>query len=567
MRHTLRVGLAALALTSGAIFTGACSDDAAPGGAAPAPGPGDEDAGGALEDAAAGDASTSADGKAPPPPKDSGADASPDAHVDAGPPRYDYGKAPLDESCWANGNASSFKDVQLSADGSKVLFQRCDAEKTAVLRDLASGKVTVIGKGGGFFAASAHGALSAATAATTELTAWDGASKATLPVAVDAANAWRVWQASGALKFADKTSGATSGKERLVFTSSSAPGPSYSQEYDVLKSSIASVVLRADGGAAASLERYPSELKSRLRVASFGAGASVTTYELDLFEPRWVRGGAIGDGALVLSGMNGTQQASRLYFVRFDTGAVTAVSTGDVIPRKPPQSDDVPGVAIAGGLVYFLTGDASDGLGSPNGKTATLWRWDPATPTTAATMVARITNAAIYSLARYSSQGRPLVLSGNGEYAYVQLADTVISGAWHAIKLSTGAASRVSTGNDTKLGGAATVGTSNYQESDTKFLDLTSNSTTSMTRGTAFISPDGATFFSTMATSVGSKYTLRVRRRVGTAAESTIVDLPQVDEALAQAILPVRAGGILVSLPRNPVVEGQETKHDLYVFP
>lgn len=574
-RLTSLASLASLAsLTSfgalaGALVLGACSssteavaDDAAP----------SDDTGAATDTNVEDDAPV--DSAAPTPdssPKDTGAPAdtsTSDAPQEAGSTDYDYGKAKLDESCSSPGNFGQFAELQASPDGAKLVFQRCDVDRSIVVRDLTSGLAPVIAVGSGFFVAGANGVL-AANGGATELTSWGSAPKLSMPVAVTAADAWRVWQSPTALKYATKAASA-SGKEKLVFYASDAAAAVSSADYAAVSSSIASVVFSADGTKVASLERYSSELKSRLRVATPGAGAAVATYELTLFEPRWVKGGQVGKGALLLSGMNGTQQASRLYYVDFETGALTQLSTTDVIPVMPPKADDVPAVAIRGDAVYFLTGAVSSTGTSPVGKSVVVNKWSAATPSTPPSALATVSDAQIYALARYTTQKRSILVSADGTHLLLNLvakATGVFGNAWAALPVAGGAIKYVATTSDVQVGPPNAVAASNYMETDTKFLDVNTGTSTSLTRGNPLFSPDGAVFFTSSAVqnADGKTYKLTARRKQGAAAESTVVSLPRLDSIPSP--LPVQAGGLVLRLERAPAVSGQETKFDLYLFP
>lgn len=488
--------------------------------------------------------------------------------VDAKPPGYDYGKTPLDESCYAPGNFAHFDDVQASADGTKIVFQRCDDAKSIVLRDLTGGTATVLATGSGFFRAGPNGVLGV-DGATTELTPWSGASPVSLPVATTAAEAWRVWQGPGALKLANKAAGASSTKEKLVFYANGSTTPVESAQYDVTKSSIASVIFSADGAKVASLERYPSELGSRLRVASPTAGATITTYDLAMFEPRWVRGGQVGPGALFLSGMSGTQRASRLYYVDFGTGVVKQLSTTDVIPVMPPKDDDVPAVAVVGNKVFFLTGAVSSTGSSPVGKSVTVNVWDVTSPASAPTTLVTIADAQIYNLAKYTSQEQSIVVSPDRTHLLLNLvakSGTIFGNAWAAVPVAGGAVKFVAGTSDIAVGAPNKVAASNYMETDTKFVDVVTGTSVGMTRGTPLFSPDGAVYFTFNAMSKPDKtYSFTARRKMGAAAESSIVSLPGVDSIPRP--IPVQASSLLLRLPRNAPVTGSETKHDLYLFP
>ncbi len=487
--------------------------------------------------------------------------------ADTKPPGYDYGKTALDESCYAAGNFGQFDDVQASADGTRLVFQRCDDAKSIVLRDLSGGTATVIATGSGFFQAVSNGVLGVDGTAT-ELTPWTGGSPVSLPVVTTAAEAWRVWQGPGALKLANKAAGASSSKEKLVFFTSGSTTSVASAEYDVTKSTIASVIFSADGTKVASLERYPSELGSRLRVASPTAGAAITTYDLAMFEPRWVRGGQLGNGALFLSGMSGTQRASRLYFVDFGTGVVKQLSTTDVIPVMPPKDDDVPAVAIVGDKVFFLTGSVSSTGSSPVGKSVTVNVWSVTSPTSSPTTLTTITDAQIYNLAKYTSQKQSIVVSPDKTHLLLNLvakSGTIFGNAWAAVPVAGGTAKFVAGTSDIAVGAPNKVAASNYMETDTKFVDVVSGTSVGMTRGTPLFSPDGAVYFTTNAMGSSPMYSFTARRKVGTAAESTIVSLPKVD-SIPRPIA-VQASSLLLRLPRNAPVTGSETKHDLYVFP
>ncbi|MGZ3453243.1 MAG: hypothetical protein ACXWUG_04525 [Polyangiales bacterium] len=491
-----------------------------------------------------------------------------DTGADTKPPGYDYGKTALDESCVATGNFGQFDDVQASADGSKIVFQRCDDAHSIVMRDLAAGTATVIATGTGFFQAGPNGVLGV-DAATTELTPWTGGSSVSVPVAITAADAWRVWQKTASLKLANKASGSTSSKEKLVFYTSTSATPVESAEYDVTKSTIASVIFSADGTKVASLERYPSELGSRLRVASPTAGAAVTTYDLALFEPRWIHGGQIGNGALFLSGMNGTQRASRLYYVDFGTGTVKQLSTTDVVPVMPPKDDDVPAVAIVGDKVFFLTGAVSSTGSSPVGKSVTVNVWNVTSPTSSPTTLVTITDAQIYNLAKYTSQKQSIVVSPDKTHLLLNLvakSGTIFGNAWAAVPVAGGTAKFVAGTSDIAVGAPNQVAASNYMETDTKFVDVVTGTSVGMTRGNPLFSPDGAVYFTTIATSKpDSTYSFTARRKMGTAAESTIVSLSKVDSI--PLTIAVQASSLLLRLPRNAPMTGAETKHDLYVFP
>ena len=488
--------------------------------------------------------------------------------TDTKPPGYDYGKTALDESCIATGNFAQFDDVQASADGSKIVFQRCDDARSIVIRDLAAATATVIATGTGFFQAGSNGVLGV-DGMTTELTPWAGGSSVSLPVVTPAADAWRVWQAPGALKLANKAAGASSSKEKLVFYNSGSATSVASAEYDVTKSTIASVIFSADGTKVASLERYPSELGSRLRVASPTAGATITTYDLAMFEPRWVRGGQIGTGALFLSGMSGTQRASRLYYVDFATGTVKQLSTTDVIPVMPPKDDDVPAVAIAGDKVFFLTGAVSSTGSTPVGKSVTVNVWSVTSPTASPTTLTTISDAQIYYLAKYTSQKQSIVVSLDRTHLLLNLvakSGTIFGNAWAAVPVAGGTAKFVAGTSDIAVGAPNKVAASNYMETDTKFVDVVTGTSVSMTRGNPLFSPDGAVYFTTTATSKpDSTYSFTARRKSGTAAESTIVSLAKVD-SIPRPIA-VQASSLLLRLPRNAPMTGSETKHDLYVFP
>jgi len=490
-----------------------------------------------------------------------------DTPADTRPPGYDYGKTALDESCYAPGNFGQFDDVQASKDGSKIVFQRCDEAKSVVIRDLAAATATVIATGSGFFQAGPNGVLGV-DGMVTELTPWTGGTPVSLPVATTAADAWRVWQAPGSLKLANKAAGATSTKEKLVFLTSGSTTPIASAEYDVTRASIASVIFSADGTRVASLERYPSELGSRLRVASPTAGATITTYDLSLFEPRWVRGGQIGNGALFLSGMNGTQRASRLYYVDFGTGVVKQLSTTDVVPVMPPTDADVPAVAIVGDKVFFLTGAISSTGSSPVGKSVTVNVWSVTSPTSSPTTLVTITDAQIYNLARYTSQKQSIVVSPDRTHLLLNLvakSGTIFGNAWAAVPVVGGTPKFVAGTSDIAVGAPNKVAASNYMETDTKFVDVVTGTSVSMTRGTPLFSPDGAVYFTTAAMGSGAPYSFTARRKTSTTAESTIVSLPRVDSIPRP--IPVQASSLLLRLPRNAPVSGMETKHDLYVFP
>jgi hypothetical protein len=492
------------------------------------------------------------------------------AMTDTAPPVYSYGKTPIDESCYAPGNFSYFDDVQTSPDGNKIVFQRCDVAKSIVVRDLAAATASVISDGSSFFAAGPHGVL-AAHGSATELTPWTGGSLAKIPFAVSAADAWRVWQSAGALKFATKVASTTSplSKEKLVFYSSGSTAAVESAEYDVTKSTIASVIFSADGSKVASLERYPSELGSRLRVASPTAGATVTTYNLAMFEPRWVRGGQIGNGALFLSGMNGTQRASRLYYVDFTTGVVKQLSTTDVIPTMPPKDDDVPAVAIVGNRVFFLTGAVSSLGSTPVGKSVTVSVWSVTTPTDAPTTLVTITDAQIYDLAKYTSQKRSIVVSPDQTHLLLNLVaktSTIFGNAYAAVPISGGTPKFVAATSDIAVGAPNKVAASNPSETDTKFVDVTAGTTVTMTRGTPLFSPDGTSYFTSVAVkNTDPTYKVTARRKVGTGMESTIVSLSRVDSIPRP--IPVQASSLLLRLERGPAVTGSPTKYDLYVFP
>lgn len=571
LRLSFRRSAAVLLLGGAAFFVAACSGSSD--NPATTDPPDTEPADGAVDDVAVDEdtAATDDTGKADTTTVDTGttkpdtavADTSP---ADTKPPGYDYGKTALDESCYVSGNFGQFDDVQASADGTKVVFQRCDDAKSIVLRDLTSGTATVIATGGGFFQAGPNGVLGA-DGMTTELTPWTGGSSVSLPVVTAAADAWRVWQGPGALKLANKAAGASSTREKLVFFTSTSTTSVASAEYDVTKSSIASVIFSADGTKVASLERYPSELGSRLRVASPTAGAAVTTYDLMMFEPRWVRGGQIGNGALFLSGMSGTQRASRLYYVDFGTGTVKQLSTTDVIPVMPPKDDDVPAVAIVGDKVFFLTGAVSSTGSSPVGKSVTVNVWSVTSPTSTPTALATITDAQIYDLAKYTSQKKSIVVSPDKTHLLLNLvakSGTIFGNGYAAVPVAGGTVRFVAGTSDIAVGAPNKVAASNYMETDTKFLDVAAGTSVSMTRGSPLFSPDGAVYFTTVAMGSGT-YSFSARRKVGTAAESTIVSLPKVDTIPRP--IPVQASSLLLRLPRNAVVSGSETKHDLYVFP
>lgn len=566
--------LGILAPLVGALLLGACSssfgevatDDAAPG-----------DDTGATDDTSVEDTGAIDSGSTPDTsPKDSGkpADsATSDAPQDTAPPGYDYGKAPIDESCYAPGNFGQFGDVQASPDGKEIVFQRCDTAKSIVVRDLSASTATVIASGSGFFSAGANGVL-AVNGAATERTSWGASPKLALPVGLAATDAWRVWQSPTALKYATKAA-STTGREKLVFYANDGAAAVSSADYAVLSSSIASVVFSADGTKVASLERYSSELKSRLRVATpgAGAGAAVTTYELTLFEPRWVKGGQVGTGALLLSGMNGTQEASRLYFIDFATGALTQLSTTDVVPVMPPKADDVPAVAVRGDAVYFLAGAVSSTGTSPVGKSVTVNKWSAATPSTPPSVLATVSDAQIYALARYTSQKRSILVSADGTHLLLNLvakAGTVFGNAWAALPIGGGAVQIVASTSDIQVAAPDQVGVSNYMETDTKFLDVNTGTSVSMTRGNPLFSPDGATFFTSSAVqnADGKTYKLTLRRKAGAAAESTIASLPKLDSVPSPlAVQPSSSASIVLRLERGPAISGQETKYDLYLFP
>lgn len=488
--------------------------------------------------------------------------------ADTKPPGYDYGKTPLDESCQAPGNFAAFDDVQASADGNRIVFQRCDDARSIVMRDLVAGTATVLATGTGFFQAGPNGVLGV-DGMTTELTPWTGGTSVSLPVTTTAADAWRVWQKAGSLKLANKASGSSSSKEKLVFYSSASATPVESAEYDVTKSTIASVIFSADGTKVASLERYPSELGSRLRVANPTAGAAITTYDLALFEPRWIKGGQIGNGALFLSGMSGTQRASRLYYVDFGTGTVKQLSTTDVIPVMPPKDDDVPAVAIVGDKVFFLTGAVSSTGSTPVGKSVTVNVWNVTTPTASPTTLTTISDAQIYDLAKYTRQKQSIVVSPDRTHLLLNLvakSGTIFGNAWAAVPVAGGTVKFVAGTNDIAVGAPNKVAASNYMETDTKFVDVVSGTSVGLTRGTPLFSPDGATYFTTVAMSkADSSYSFTARRKVGSAAESTIVSLAKVDSI--PFTLAVQTSSLLLRLPRNAPMMGMETKHDLYVFP
>lgn len=561
-RHT-----ALLVLGGAALLLGACSDPAT------AATNGESDANveqdSELEDTATDEdtGSTQDSGTKDTGSKDTGTVVTDTAPADTAPAGYDYGKTPIDESCYAPGNFANFPDVQASPDGTKIVFQRCDTARSIVLRDLGSTTASVISSGSSFFLAGSHGVL-AAKGSATERTPWTSGSTLSLPVTIGAADAWRVWQSSSALKFANKAAGTTSSKEKLVFYASGSTTGVESAEYDVTKSTIASVVFSADGTKVASLERYPSELVSRLRVASPTAGASVTTYNLGLFEPRWVKGGQIGSGALFLSGMNGTQRASKLYWVDFSTGGVQQLSTTDVIPRMPPADDDVPAVAIVGNRVFFLTGAVSSVGSSPVGKSVTVRSWDVTTPTVAPTTLVTINDAQIYDLAKYTTQKQSMLVSADGTHLLLNLvakSGTIFGNAWAAVPVAGGTPKFVAATSDIAVGAPNRVGVSNPSETDTKFIEVATSTTTSMTRGTPLFSPSGDTFFTSVAVkNSDASYAFTVRRKAGSAAESTIVSLKtySVPRPLA-----VQSSSVLLRLERGPAVSGSETKYDLYLFP
>lgn len=568
--------LAPLAPLASALLLGACSsssgaaatDDAATG----------DDTGSiddtSVEDTGAIDSGATPDTSPDTSPKDTGTpvdSAKSDAPQDTAPPGYDYGKSPIDESCYASGNSGQFGDLQASPDGKEIAFQRCDTARSIVVRDLSANTAAVIATGSGFFVAGANGVL-AANGTATELTSWGTSPKLSIPVALASTDAWRVWQSPTALKYATKAASTTNplSREKLVFYANDGATSVSSADYDATATSIASVVFSADGTKVASLERYPSELKSRLRVATPGAGAAVTTYELTLFEPRWVKGGQVGKGALLLSGMNGTQQASRLYFIDFETGALTQLSTTDVIPVMPPTASDVPAVAVRGDAVYFLTGAISSTGSSPVGKSVTVNKWSATTPATAPSVLATVSDAQIYALARYTSQKRSILVSADGTHLLLNLvvkAGTVFGNAWAAIPIGGGAVQIVASTSDIQVAAPDRVGVSNYMETDTKFLDVNAGTSVSMTRGNPLFSPDGATFFTSSAVqnADGKTYALTVRRKAGAAAESTIASLPKLDSNPSPlAVLP---SSILLRLERGPAISGVETKYDLYLFP
>ncbi len=560
---------ALIALGGAALFLGACSD-AAPSGVPN----GESDANVEQPDSEVEDTGTEDTGSTP---RDTGTrdtgtvvtdTATGDVATDTGPTGYDYGKTPIDESCYAPGNFANFPDVQASPDGTKIVFQRCDTARSIVLRDLGTPTASVISSGSSYFVAGTHGVL-AAHGSATERTPWTSGSTLALPVTTAAADAWRVWQSSSALKFANKAAGTTSSKEKLVFYASDRTTSLESAEYDVTKSTIASVIFSADGSKVASLERYPSELVSRLRVASPSAGATVTTYNLGLFEPRWVKGGQVGTGALFLSGMNGTQRASKLYWVDFSTGTAQQLSTTDVIPRMPPADDDVPAVALVGNRVFFLTGAVSSVGSSPVGKTVTVKEWNATTPTVAPTTLVTINDAQIYDLAKYTTQKRSIVVSPDGTHLLLNLvakSGTIFGNAWAAVPVAGGTPKFVAATSDIAIGAPNRVGVSNPSETDTKFIDVATTTSTSMTRGTPLFSPSGDTFFTSVAVkNTDASYAFTVRRKTGSGTESTIASLKRVDSIPRP--LAVLSSSVLLRLERGPAVSGSETKYDLYLFP
>jgi hypothetical protein len=510
---------------------------------------------------------------APPIGKDAGA---PDARikdastadattVDAAPQPYNYGKTPIDEACGGNFGASdAFPSIQASPSGDKLVFTRCDAARSVVVRDLNSAAVTVLATGNSSYAASPTGLLYVNGSAT-EQREWSMAAPLRLPVAVDITDFWRIRQTATSLQYAEKVPSTTNplSREKLAFYSASGAQPVYSAEYDVQRASRATAIFNRDGSRVAALERYPSELKSRLRVAAPTANAAVSTYALNLFEPQWVTGGQVGSGALVLSGSIGAQRASELYFIDFATGAVTTVSTADVIPRKPPALDDVPAIAIAGNIVYFMTGDS--GSGNVTNKRATVYKWDATTPARAATVVATLSDVLIYDLARAQRQRRSLILSPDGSHLLLSLVNQS-GNVWAAVPVGGGTAARIvaKTGN-IEIGLPNHIGTSNYQESDTKFVDIQTGATSIMTGGTPFISRDGSAFFTSSASGLqNGVWTYRVQRKIGTAPESLFFST--FSPSGSTVLLPVRNNAMVVRLLRAPIVNNVAQPFDLYLF-
>jgi hypothetical protein len=554
------------------LSTAACSSGEGPAAAEAGPEPADtgtdrpdplvEDAFVADADAPTPDAPRPPDARV-----DAPADAPSDTVADA-PPTWPYGRAPIDETCQPRGNfATGFEWVQRSPDGKQIVFQRCDAARSVVRRDLVTGQVATVTTGDAFFVAMGAGIV-ATRGATTERTPWSEGAPIALPIAVPPSAVGRIFQSATAMKYAEVVSGASASRQKIRIHATDA-ATIETAEYEVARATITSTILSADGGTVATLERYSSELGSRLRVAPARAGAAVTTHDLRLFEPRWVEGGQVAGGALFLSGMNGTQRASALYFVDFATGVVTQLSTADVIPSKPPRESDLPGVAVVGDRVFFLTGAVSSNSSSPVGKRVAVGVWNARTPSEAPTVHTQITDAEIYALASATKQKRTLVVTPDRSHLLLNLvakSGTIFGNAWAAVPVAGGPAKFVAATSSIEVAPPARVGAQNYQETDTKFVDVSSGVATSMPRDNPLFSPTGDVFFTYGARENGDGTDrIWVSRKVGAAPASRIVDLPRARPFLAP--LAVLDSSVVLRLQRGQPADGEETKFDLYLFP
>lgn len=481
---------------------------------------------------------------------------------DAGPTKKDAGKdgkAPtpppdpfptgLDTSC-------GYGPV-VSPDGNAVVYEHCtgapsvSTPRSLVHRNLVTGTSTVLSTTTSSWWREARPEGLFYNNGTIHLVGWDGVEKAALPANtyVDESSASRLRITGSKVRWARTESvGTTSSThdERFVIYSSDSATPIVTGNFAATYITVPNVLFSEDLGLVASLERYSSGLNSRLRVAAATAGATVKTYEMStIFEPRWVKNGVVGNGAIFVS-------QRKLYHANFTTGAITTLSTTPVAANTQ-QPDRVYAIASGGRYVFFAEGAVREnGTGAPG--SFTIKKWDSQSPATASTTVATGTDY----LNPYADA--PMRLSPNGAWLLANFEPPgVIAGAsWHSVPVAGGTDRVFAKNHDVRLYPPATAAWTDYTDgTHVEALDQSKSRVfpkSSSGYQTAFVGQGGQSIFlfTVVSNSTAKTSAWKIERTGFTGTSTTLLDLPassRLYNGSAYDAVPALGTGLLVPVP------------------
>jgi hypothetical protein len=443
-----------------------------------------------------------------------------------------------------------------SPDGNAVVYERCAATtfgtRPLVHRNLVTGTITVLSPGGASWWREPRPEGLLVNDGKVRLIGWDGVEKAALPSGVYVADseAWRVRITGGGLRFAGTEAlGLTNGThdERFQLWSSASATAAVTANFAATYITVPSVVFSQDLGLVASLERYSSGLTSRLRVADVGAGAAVRTYELPtIFEPRWVKGGGVGSGAIFVA-------QRKLYHANFITGALTPLSTTPAAPNTQ-QLDRVYAV-VSGTSVFFAEGkERVNGSGAPGAYT--IKKWDSLSPQTAPATVSTGTDY----LNAYADV--PMRLSPDGAWllANFEPPGVIAGSSWHVIPVTGGVDRVFAKSSGVQFTSQAIATWNDYQDgTHVEALDQSKARTFPKVANSytlPFVGADGQTIllFQVASDSTAKTSSWRVERTGFTGVSTVLLDLPASSRLYAgspnQAV-PVLGTGLLVRIPKG----------------